>query len=216
MKWIKRIVVGVMLVFLAAFLHYFLPSKDVVRVVGTDVKRMDIDKGWGWDKPDAGTNANETRDVRFINAEKSNGKPRVYRNEDTNWSWPPYFKFDSGDLNAQAQALSKQDEQWVVVGHYGWRIKLFSIFPNAYSVKRVSGPDVLIIPWFNIVFLTILALIFWRIWSYFRGLKKKHVDPVTDRIGSTAKTLGDKAEAELDEVGKGVSGFFKKWFGSSK
>jgi len=165
MKAIKWVFGFIAFIIIAVMLNYFLPSRDIVKINGTDVKRMDISKGSPfWDRPDAGTNREATRDVRFINAERKNGKAQVYRNEDTEWSFPFYFKFDSGDLNAQAQSLAKQDDQWVAVRHYGWRIKLFSIFPNATSIKKVSGPDVFLIPWFNIFFLGTIALILFLIW----------------------------------------------------
>ncbi len=224
MKWIKRIFTLVLILFVVVFLSYFLPSRDIVQIVGTDVKRMDIKDGdWFWDKPDAGTQAKETRDVRFINATRPNGKARVYRNEDTNWSFPPYFKFDSSDLNAAAQDLAKQDDIWVAVSHYGWRVKLFSAYPNAYKVKRVAGPKTLLIPWFNIVFLTILFLILLRIYRWLRRLKHKHVDPVADKIGDeisdAAQTISDHAETAQEHItkqGNAISRFFKGRFGASK
>ena len=40
----------------------------------------------------------------FIQTIKKNGKPMVYRNEDTGWGWPPYFKFDTANLQADAAA----------------------------------------------------------------------------------------------------------------
>ena len=214
MKLVKLVFTLALILFTAGVLHYFLPSRDIVQIVGTDVKRMDVDgKAWFWDKADAGTNSNSTRDVRFISATFPNGNTRVYRNEDTGWSFPPYFKFDSGDLNAAAQSLSKQDgPQWVAVRHYGWRVKLFSIFPNATSMKKVSGPDALLIPWFNIVFLSLLAFFVWRIWAFLRGVKQKHVDPVTEDL----REMGDKVEAELGETRTQAQGFLKRWIGSSK
>ncbi len=196
MKAFKRFFGFIFFIIIAVMLNYFLPSRDIVQINGTDVKRMDISKGSPfWDRPDAGTNRENTRDVRFINAERANGKSRVYRNEDTEWSFPFYFKFDSGDLNAQAQSLARKDNQWVAVRHYGWRIKLFSIFPNATSIKEVSGPDVILIPWFNIVFIGTLLLIWFFIWRTLRRWKAKNVDPITDKIGEEL----DEASADLKE-----------------
>lgn len=212
MKWIKNIVLLIIALFAGISLYYYLPTHDIVQIVGTDVKRMDIDKkkSWFWDKADAGTEDNATRDVRFINSTRPNGKPRVYRNEDTNWSFPPYFKFDSGDLNSQAQDLAKRDEVWVSVKHYGWRIKLFSIFPNAVKIKKVDGPNARIIPWFNIVFLLFLFLLIFSIWRFFRRLKRKHVDPVTDKIGDAAEDAADG----IANQGKAARRGFRRIFGS--
>ena len=224
MKWIKRIVIFAVLFCAAVLLHYYLPSRDIVKVVGTDVKRIDIEKGSPfWDRPDIGTNDETTRDVRFINTVRANGKSRVYRNEDTGWSFPFYFKFDSGDLIAKAQAISKTDEEiWVAVSHYGWRIRLFSIFPNAYKIKKVKGPKAVLIPWFNIAFLSLLAFIAFFIWRKTRRWSQKNIAPHTEKIREeledAADALGaqkDKAGKELAEKQSAMKGFMRRWFGSS-
>ena len=82
----------------ALFLHYSLPSRDIVRIVGTDVVRTDVE---GRDAQ--GNTITVSRDVRFINAKWPDGRDRVYRNEDTGWGWPPYFKFDTADLAAETR-----------------------------------------------------------------------------------------------------------------
>ena len=157
MKIIKRIFAALLILITVALIHYYLPQRDIVQIVNTDVKRMDISKGSPfWDRQDAGTDRQTTRDVRFIYTVNQNDKTRVYRNEDTGWSFPFYLKFNSSDLSAKAENLAKKEETWVAVTHYGWRIRLFSIFPNATKVKQVKGPDVFLIPWFNIVFLLVV------------------------------------------------------------
>ena len=213
MKWFKRILVSVLLLMTAVLVHYYLPQRDIVKVVGTEVKRMDISKGSPfWDSPDVGTNNEATRDVRFISTVRENGKTRVYRNEDTGWSFPFYLKFDSSDLDAKAKEMTSKNGQWVAVTHYGWRIKLFSIWPNATKIKPVSGPDALLIPWFNIAFLSLLAFIFINIWLTLRRFKKKRVDPVTDKIGDIAEDAGE----EISKGGNAVGKLFRRLFGTTK
>ena len=68
------------------------------------------------------------------------------------------------------------------------------------------------IPWFNIVFLSLLAFIVINIWLAMRRFKKKRIDPITDKIGNVA---GD-AKEEISEGGNAVGGFFKRWFGTTK
>lgn len=215
MKVLKHIPALILFMVGAVLLNYYLPSRDVVRVVGTEVKRIDIGKGAPfWDRADIGTNDEATRDVRFINAEFESGKTKVYRNEDTGWGFPPYFKFDSSDVTAQAQSLSKGEDQWVAVRHYGWRIRLFSIFPNATSIKKVSGPDVVLIPWFNIVFIGLLLLLWFSIWRAIRRWKAKRIDPTLDKMGDS---IGDAAREVGDSVEEGSAkarGFWRKLFGS--
>ncbi len=148
LKWLIRIVaLGVVLV-VGAFLHFYLPGTDVVRITGTDVKRMDN----GGDRPRGKGMPVATRDVRFINTVTASGRVRVYRNEDTGWGWPPYFKFDSADVTAKATAVLKSKRtQWAAITSYGWRIQLFSMFPNITSMKVVPK-GYFQIPYFNIFF----------------------------------------------------------------
>ena len=207
MKYLRHIPAFILFIVGAVLLNYYLPGRDVVQIVGTEVKRIDVEKGAPfWDRADIGTQEGATRDVRFINAQFENGRTRVYRNEDTGWGFPPYFKFDSGDVTAEAQSLAKGD-QWVAVRHYGWRIKLFSIFPNATSIKHVSGPNALLIPWFNIVFIGFLLGLWFWIWRMIRRFKTARIDPTLDRVGdSVGETVGEGRTQ--------IQGFWRKLFGS--
>ena len=222
MKWIKRLFVFLLVMITVGLIHYYLPQRDIVEIVGTDVKRMDIGKGSPfWDRPDAGTEDRTSRDVRFISTVKANGKTMVYRNEDTGWSFPFYLKFDSSDLSAKAESMADQDDRWVAVTHYGWRIRLFSIFPNATKIKQVAGPDTLLIPWFNIAFLFFVGIILLTIWRIIRKFKKKRIDPVTDKIekeieeaSSAVKGTADSIGKELGDTQSGLRKFMRRWFGS--
>ena len=223
MTWMKRGFIVLLLLITAVLVHYYLPQRDIVRVVGTDVKRMDIGKGSPfWDRQDAGTENRTSRDVRFISTIKANDKTMVYRNEDTGWSFPFYLKFDSSDLSAKAEAMADKDaETWVAITHYGWRIRLFSIFPNATKIKQVAGPDTLLIPWFNIAFLFFVGIILLTIWRIIRKFKKKRIDPVTDKIekeieeaSSAVKGTADSIGKELGDTQSGFRKFMRRWFGS--
>jgi hypothetical protein len=207
MRYIKWTFFTVIAVLLFSFFHYTLPQHDIVRIVGTENRRIDFgENSFFWASPDLGTAAGTNRDVRFINAEKSNGKIIVYRNEDTGWGWPPYFKLDSSNLQAEAQALISNDKAspvWASITHYGWRNEFFTIYPNAISVEVVDGPDVRIIPWFNILFLIVLAgvlFLLWRMWAQFR---ERTIDPTLESIGDTID--------ELDETADSFWARFKGW-----
>ncbi len=169
----------VAIVAVAGFLHYSLPQRDIVRIVGTDVVRQDVDA------TDAeGNEVVRTRDVRFIYTKTPDGDDRVYRNEDTGWGWPPYFKFDTADLAAQASDLvsTSNDPGWVVVRHYGWRIPIFSMFPNALSIRPATSPDEELFPWFNVVFVALLVLAVLIVRRVAILLFRTHVDPVVEQI----------------------------------
>jgi len=155
---------------LGAFLHWSLPSRDIVRVLGTEVARNRAET-----TTQGGQVVNTARDVRYILAATPSGAPRVYRNEDTDWGWPPYLKFDSANLAATAETFRSEEgsPRWVIVTHYGWRIPMLSSFPNAVSVRPAEGPDQTLIPWLNIAILGALfatiAVLRWRLLSWFRA-----------------------------------------------
>jgi hypothetical protein len=175
-----RAAVGIVaFLLIAGFLHYSLPSRDIVRIVGTDVVRKDVER-----RDAQGDPVTMTRDVRFIYAKWPGGGDRVYRNEDTGWGWPPYFKFDTANLAAAATDLVSASDapEWVVIRHYGWRIPVLSMFPNALSLRQASGPDESLTPWFNILFITLLVLTVLIARRMLIILFMHHVDPVIDEI----------------------------------
>lgn len=161
MKLSTRIKIGAILlglVLFGALLHYNLPRSTVVQIIGTDVKRMDAKgRAKSGEKGQQEQQGLSVRDVRFINAVDADGKPRVFRNEDTGWGLPPYLKFNSADITAQAQTFTTSPEKpWVLVRYYGWRIRMLDAFPNVISVKQVPK-GYSHFPWFNSIFLTLLA-----------------------------------------------------------
>lgn len=158
-----KIIVGVIaFAAVALFLHYNLPRTAVVQITGTDVKRADSAGGGIVDSKATKSGKGDsvhTYDVRFINSLSRNGKIMVFRNEDTGWGWPPYFKFDSADLTAEAQSFATDPSKpWVLVKYYGWRFRIFSMFPNAVSLKAVDR-DYSHFPWFNTVLIVLLGVL---------------------------------------------------------
>ena len=181
-KTIKIVVLALLLIAFAMILHKNLPRTAIVQITGTDVKRVDRSAAKSKDlQANSKRGAvDRTIDVRFINAVSRKGKVMVFRNEDTGWGWPPYFKFDSADLTAMAQAFSTTEEKpWVRVKYYGWRIRIFSMFPNAVDLKEVDR-EYTHIPLFNIVFLCLLIILaflirrkYKQLVEWARGLKKQ-------------------------------------------
>jgi hypothetical protein len=133
-----------------AFLDYFLPHHDLLRIVGTEVRRPPA-----YSKS-ASEQAGTTRDIFYIFAEDmETKKPHVFRNEDTGWGFPLYFKFNSADL--QATALSIAGERGTaLVAYYGWRIQIFSVLPNVLSISRAAPDAKLPLPWFNLGFAAVV------------------------------------------------------------
>jgi hypothetical protein len=177
-------------------LHYTLPQHDVVRVVATDVRRVDFgENSLFWAQQDTGQEAAAAanRDVRFVETFYPSGKPMVFRNEDTGWGWPPYFKLDSSNLQAELTDFvsTKEAPQWVLLRHYGWRNEFFTIFPNAVAVKPVEGPDHKVTNWFNIAFLTMLAAIVWAAWVRLRRFRQRRIDPMLEEVEDSLYAAGD-------------------------
>jgi hypothetical protein len=211
-KWGFRIL---LLLILALFLHYTLPQHDIVRVTNAYNRLTTVGANWlFYASPDTGTaEGAETRDIRFIDAVFEDGSVIVYRNEDTGWVWPPYFKYDSSNLQAEATNLKSTEEapKWVSITHYGWRFPFMSIYPNAVSMTPVEGPDVRIIPWVNIIILTTLLFVFImlrRMWAQFR---ERTIDPAMAEAGEA----WDAVDARADAARASASGFFGRigaWF----
>lgn len=194
-----------------AFLHYELPQHDIVRITNTYNRLTTVGtNAIFYGSADVGTGESATsRDIRFIEAVRPNGKVVVYRNEDTGWVWPPYFKYDSSNLQAEATNLKSDDAapKWVSVTHYGWRAPWLSIYPNAVSMKQVAGPDAQIIPWVNIIILTFLAFCLFmlrRMWMQFR---ERMIDPTVADVSNTLDQVGGQAEL----AGKRAKGWLNSW-----
>ncbi|HHI70788.1 MAG TPA: DUF1523 family protein [Rhodobacteraceae bacterium] len=224
MRKVKITLKILLFLFVGGFFHYVLPQHDIVRVTSTEVIRTDFE--WYnrlfYAQPDSGNADLSTRDIRLINTEKKKTWllgfiPRdsteimVYRNEDTGWIWPPYFKFDSSDLQAEAAALvSPNGDQWAVITHYGWRIKFLSVYPNAVAIRAVDNPNVTIIPWFNIFFF-IFLFVAWRfVVALWRQFRERSVDPLLEDAGEVWDKVDDHADA-ASEKARGIWGRFKAW-----
>lgn len=218
MRWFLTVLGVIFGIVVFLFLDYALPSKQTVRVTNTYNRLTDIGANrFFYASPDTGTvqNAAGQRDVRFIDTVRPNGKPYVYRNEDTGWIWPPYFKYDSSNLHAQATDLrsTSASPEWVSVTSYGWRMAWLSVYPNAISMKRVAGPDDRPFNWpAQIILLLIgaLLLLLWRMWNQFR---ERTIDPAVqsadqawDRIDARADAARDRARGRMRRWWDGVRG----------
>ena len=180
----------------AAFLHYTLPQHDIGRITDTYEKRIDFgENSIFWASPDVGTaTGSVNRDVFFIQTRLNDGEVMVYRNEDTGWGWPPYFKFDTSNLQAEAADLksTSANPQWVAIRHYGWRNEFMTIFPNAVSVRPVDDPHIRIIPWLNIILLTLLAATFWALRVRWVRFRESRIGPALDSVEDSVHEGGNR------------------------
>ncbi len=206
-KWTLRALAALMVL---GFLHYTLPQHDIVRITNTynRVTPLSSMNSWAYASADSGTGQTGTRDIRFIEAIYPDDSVMVYRNEDTGWIWPPYFKYDSSNLQAKAGGLesTKAAPTWVSIKHYGWRLPILSIYPNAVSVSEVAGPEVTIIPYFNIILLTLLAglAVYLRLkWQQFVA---RRVEPIIAEVQET----WDGVENRAGDAATGAKGIWAK------
>jgi len=192
MRNVRRIFRVVLFVIAGLYLHYTLPQHDVAKVTGISdrLERLSGFQQIFYNQVDLGSAEGDMRDLRLINAVKvdtwflglwrGGERVMVYRNEDTG-VYPPYFKFDSSDLEAEASALAGK-EQWVSITHYGWRMRFLSIYPNAISIKPVSGPEYRPFPWFNLFFFAFLIVGFFFVRAMWRQFVERTVDPTMDAL----------------------------------
>jgi len=201
-RWTFWITVWVLV---AAVFHYTLPQTDIVRITDTYEKRIDPgENSLFWAQADVGSDGTlANRDVFFIQSRRVGGDVMVYRNEDTGWGWPPYFKFDTSNLQAEASDLSsaEADPRYVAIKHYGWRNEFLTIFPNAISVRAVDGPDASKgIPWLNILIIVLFIAIVWGVWVRWRRFRMARIDPTVEAI-----------EDDLAEGSGAVTGWLGSW-----
>ncbi|CAN1561510.1 Bacteriophage phiNM3, A0EWY4 [Paracoccaceae bacterium] len=213
-KWGVRIV---LVLIVLGFFHYTLPQRDIVRIVGVRQEPMSL----GWEnrifyaRSDAGMAESDTRTIKLIDAFTADGAARVYRNEDTGWGWPPYFKLDSQNVQAiaQDQTSTEAAPKWVAITHYGWRSELITIFPNAVSIIPVDDENVRLIPWVNIILLTFLAFGVFMIRKMWLQFRERMVDPTLADVSETFDAVGARAEAAKKEA-RGFFGRLGAWLGT--
>jgi hypothetical protein len=103
--YIKWTFVILFWVLVASFLHYTLPRWDIVRITDTYERRETFGENsifWTHARTGGGASGDISRDIFFIQGVRPNGRPSVYRNEDTGFGWPPFFKINSADLQTRA------------------------------------------------------------------------------------------------------------------
>lgn len=148
--------------------NYAMPSYDETYVTGMEVRRMDKDGVISKSNPADG----EVRDVYFLFTESEPNKVMVYRNEDTGWGLPPYFKFGSADIQAKAQAYANE-KQRVQIKYYGWRINWMNEFRNIVSIKPLLEGETVAKPIVSYVLYGIIVLLFFLSVQLIRGIFRK-------------------------------------------
>jgi len=214
MNKIKWAIITLVTLIILAFFHYVLPQHDIARITSTEIIRTDF-SGFNrlfYAQADSGGTENPTRDIRLVNTVQDNGSIMVYRNEDTGWIWPPYFKFDSSNLQAESADLisSRDTPVWVSVTHYGWRNEFFSIYPNVVGVTEITGPDVRITPWFNIIFLTLLALVVFMLRKMWLQFRERSIDPLLEDVGDNIDAAGERVGEAKGRIGRWLDSWRKK------
>lgn len=145
MKHVRLVLVLLALIgaaFLASTFYYVLPKTEKVHLSGTEVKRTE--------------DGTANHDVRYIQAVTVDNEAAVFRNEDTRWGWPPYLKFNSADLSAQATEIARDNPSaTVLITYYGARDRILNWYPNAVKMEIVPA-DYQHIPIFNLAFFVVL------------------------------------------------------------
>lgn len=131
MSLIKKIFIGYLVLYTVitfiAFL-YILPSTDIVVITKTETQRGK-DAIFQSLHKDSGP----ARDTYYISTRNKNNKIMMYRNENNSW----YMKFDSADIQAQADSIIESQQKAVIVS-YGFRSTILNLFRNVLKIKSVS------------------------------------------------------------------------------
>ncbi|MGL2848032.1 DUF1523 family protein [Helicobacter pylori] len=155
-KFVRNVVLFILTaIFLALMLlvSYCMPHYSVAVISGVEVKRMNENES----TPNNKEVKTLARDVYFVQTydPKDQKSVTVYRNEDTRFGFPFYFKFNSADISALAQSLVNQQ---VEVQYYGWRINLFNMFPNVIFLKPLKEGAEMSKPIFSWILYTLLLV----------------------------------------------------------
>ena len=73
-------------------------------------------------------------------------------------------------------------------------------FPNAVKIRAVESPDVRLIPWFNIVFFIVLALVLVWLRTVFVRFRQRRIDPVLDDIDEASDAARSWVGRVIDRV----------------
>lgn len=152
MSLIKKIFIGYMVLYTLisffAFL-YILPSTDIVVITKTETQRGKDAIFQSWHK-DSGP----ARDTYYISTRNKNNDIMMYRNENNSW----YMKFNSADIQAQADSIIESQQKAVIVS-YGFRSTVMNSFRNILKIKSVSD-----FTSSTFTFYTIIKWVGWGIW----------------------------------------------------
>jgi hypothetical protein len=182
MRWPRIIFLSLVILLIAAFLHYTLPQRDVVRIVNVESRLTEVSglNGWFYAQRDSGTaQSTGMRDIRLISTIRPDGRPLVFRNEDTGVLWPPYFKIDSQDVQAEAQDLRSTRDIAAMGGRHAlW----LAVEPVVDPTPMRSGPSRRwsrreLFPWLNIVILLGMVLVLFMAWRIWERFEDRVIDP---------------------------------------
>lgn len=145
--------------------NYAFPSYEQTVITGMEVRRVDKDGPISKSNPEDGP----VRDVYYLFTENPETKKvMTYRNEDTSWGLPFYFKFDSALTQAKAQAFAN-DKKLVQIKYYGWYISWVSEFRNVVSIKPLEEGQSPSTPWISYILYAFFALTFFLSVQFIRG-----------------------------------------------
>jgi len=203
MRWVKAVIVVLLVLSLGSLLHYTLPRQEVVRIVGveTRLETFGFNRFFFASAP-PGMGASATRDVRYIESLRPDRRERVFRNEDTGWGWPPFFKMNSADMQARARDLvsTAEEPRWVRLRYYGIRSQLFSIYPNVLSVTQVQDPDDVGLPWVRITAFAALAGLALWVWLRLRRFRQERLDPLVAEVVGRKRAARGRVAAFFDRL----------------
>lgn len=155
-KTVTFVIIFAIFASLFGLVEYATPHYRVAYVTGVEVKRADPSK-----KANAQSSFKDTYFIYTAEADDPNDV-KVYRDEDTRWGFPFYFKFNSADVAGVATNLANagqgEHRQLAQIKYYGWRIKILSQFPNIVSIKPLDKADDVSRPIFAYILYALLIL----------------------------------------------------------
>ncbi|QIW15329.1 hypothetical protein A4G20_02760 [Pasteurellaceae bacterium RH1A] len=164
-KWFLMLVLLSLHIVLVGVVNYSFPSYDVTNITSGDVRRVDKDGVISASNPADG----EIRDVYYLfTSNNATEKAIQYRNDNTGWGYPFYFKFNSGEIQARAMAFAEK-KQTVQIKYYGWNAPMFNEERKLVSVQAFNEGDSKSLPIVSYILYAFFALTFFLGLQFIRG-----------------------------------------------
>lgn len=139
-QWLRQL--GVALLIFLVTTYGVLVAGSLPRTVNVYVMRVEVGVSVDPASPHVARHGKDGG-RRYLVTQTLEGEILRFRNDNTGWSWPPYFKFNASDLAEQGSLFAQSKPPApVALRYYGFRLGSSASYPNVVNLTLVSpGPQ---------------------------------------------------------------------------